>query len=122
MNIGVSNSVDPMDTKGTNVCSLSGVAVTKDVDITSPLLAVFSAGGKCWKGEMAEIHVLDEESLELSYKIALEDPAISSVSTSWYANSEEETVVLVGRKISWQYMQEAETWYDRKNSKKSYTK
>jgi type VI secretion system secreted protein Hcp len=122
---GVANTIDPVAiARGGSTASVSqhqGIAVTKELDQTSPLLATYCSMGKCWEGDdTATIEVFDEKNL--LYQIVLSNAAVSSVSLSGHkddAGTPYETVVLEFNKISWKFKDEAEQWWDRNEGKGS---
>jgi type VI secretion system secreted protein Hcp len=130
---GVASTVDPVKIAKVgkkeagatgSVSQHQGIAVTKELDQTSPLLATYCSMGKCWMGEeTATIDVYDEKLL--LYKITLDYAAISSVSVSGQAEdvgTPYESVVIEFNKIKWQFGTEADQWWDRNIGKGSLNK
>jgi len=112
-NTGVANSINCVekvqDNPGGEACSHQDVAMTKQLDKTSPQLNAYCSVGKMW-GE-AEIDVFEEK--DQLYKVKLRDVAISSVSASGGTGDiPYETIVLAFTRIEWKYKTQSEQYWD----------
>jgi type VI secretion system secreted protein Hcp len=111
---GVSNSVNSTEkakgNPGGEACSHSDVSMTKVIDKTSPQLYAYCSTGKVF--DKATVECCEEE--ELLFKLALTNPAISSMNVGGGTGGvPTESIVLAFSKIAWQYKNEAEQHWDQ---------
>lgn len=120
---GLSNSINCTEkvqgNPGGEACTHANVNVTKQIDKTTPALNAYASVGKMWPE--ADIEVYEEN--DILYKIKLENTAISDLSIAGGAGGiPEESMGLGFSKITWQYRDGAEQYWDTVSNKGSLDK
>jgi type VI secretion system secreted protein Hcp len=119
----VNNSINCVEkaqgNPGGEACTHADLVVTKAVDKASPQLYAYGSVGKMWP--KAELEVFEEA--DLLFKVTLENTAISSMSIGGGTGGiPDESIALGHSKITWQFRDGAEQYWDEVANKGSLDK